>query len=328
MHPMNFSTPQPRQTRPATQNLPRRVLILGGTGFVGRHVCAQLNRLNIHATVVTRRTSSLAAKRIQVLPYVDTVHANVFDPVELQRVMRHHDTILNLVAVLHASDSEFELIHEKLPAQIANACLQQGVQHLIHVSALGAHQSAPSQYLRSKGRGEQALLSVAHAKGLSLTLVRPSVIFGLDDAFINVFARLQKVFPCVPLASANAVFQPLWVQDVASALSFCMLHKENTQHKTFEIGGPQVLTLKELVQFAGRWCQHPRPIIPLSPFLSFVQAWLMEKAPGPTLMSRDNVLSMRVDNVLSHQLPGLESLGVPHPQSLHSVFGVPSHTDT
>ena len=176
-------------------------------------------------------------------------------------------------------------------------------------------------YLRSKARGEQSLHSNAKTKGLNLTLIRPSVIFGLDDKFINVFAGLQKYFPFIPLAGAESKFQPVWVVDVAHAIAHCMIDP-HTAHQTFELGGPDVKTLREIVQFAGLWSHHNRPIFGLPPFSAYLQALVMEHLPGRTLMSRDNLLSMRVDNVLSSQLPGLSSLGVEHAQSLYGVFGV------
>lgn len=295
-----------------------KVLILGGSGFVGRHVCERLNRLGVHMSVLTRR---VPAKSVQYLPYVDVIQGDVQDPKVLSAAMKGHSGVINLVARLHGTQVEFEELHEHLPQQIANACAEQGVKRLIHVSALGAEQSAPSQYLRTKARGEQALHNTATIKHLALTILRPSVIFGVDDQFINVFAQLQRRLPCIPLACSQAKFQPVWVQDVAQAIAYCVAHPQ-AAHKTYELGGPDTLTLRALVQFAGAWSGHPRPVFALPPLIAYVQARLMEALPGKTLMSRDNLLSMRVDNVLSNKLPGLRELGISRPQSLHAVFGL------
>ena len=296
----------------------QKVLILGGSGFVGRHVCERLNQLAVKMTVMTRRGS---AKSVKHLPFVDVIQGNPHDPLVLQEAIRGHTAVINLIAILHGSENEFEKAHERLPTSIANTCAELGVKRLIHISALGADQSAPSMYLRTKARGEQTLHSIAKTKGLNLTLLRPSVIFGVDDQFINLFAKLQKVFPFVPLAGAKAKFQPVWVVDVAHAIAHCLVDPHTAQ-QTFELGGPRVFTLRELVQFAGIWSHHPRPVFGLPPFTSYLQALLMEHLPGPTVMSRDNLLSMRVDNVLSNKLPGLQALGVKEAQSIFGVFGV------
>lgn len=285
---------------------------------MGRHVLERLNQMGIKMTVLTRKKG---ASTIKHLPFVNVVQANPHDPKVLMRYLPGHTAVINLIAILHGSADEFELVHEKLPVTIANCCAQQGVKRIIHISALGADLSAPSMYLRSKARGEQALHSLEKTKELEITLLKPSVIFGLDDQFINVFAALQKSLPLIPLACANAKFQPVWVINVAHAVAYCVVHS-HTAHKTFELGGPQIFTLKELVQFAGSWGKHQKAVIPLPPFASYLQALVMEHLPGKTLMSRDNLLSMRVDNVLGGRFDGLEALGVKSPKSLHSVFGV------
>jgi len=296
----------------------QKILVLGGSGFVGRHVCERLNQLGIKMTVLTRRGP---AKSIKHLPFVDVIQGNPHDPKALKKAIMGHSAVINLIAVLHGSEDQFEKVHERLPASIANTCAELGIKRLIHISALGADQSAPSMYLRSKARGEQTLHSIAKTKGLNLTLIRPSVIFGLDDQFINVFAKLQKTFPFIPLAGAQAKFQPVWVVDVAHAIAQCLVNP-HTAHQTFELGGPQIFTLRELVQFAGLWSHHRKPVFGLPPFTAYLQALVMEHLPGPTLMSRDNLLSMRVDNVLNGKLPGLGELDVKDAQSIYGVFGV------
>jgi NADH dehydrogenase len=207
-------------------------------------------------------------------------------------------------------------MHVDLPAKLARVCLANGVPRLVHVSALGADSAAPdstpSRYLRSKSCGELVLQAAADA-GLQLTVLRPSVIFGADDRFLNLFAALQRVFPVLPLAGAQARFQPVWVEDVAQAIVRC-LQDRTTIGQTFELGGPSVQTLKQLVQLAGRAAGirrgRGRPVIPLPMVLGRLQAFFMELAPGQPLMSRDNLDSMRIDNVANGHLPGLQALGI------------------
>jgi NADH dehydrogenase len=177
-------------------------------------------------------------------------------------------------------------------------------------------------YQRSKAQGEAALQSeVVH--GLQLTVLRPSVIFGEDDAFIELFARLQSIAPFVPLAGAGTRFQPVWVQDVAKAMVYALLHRE-TIGLVYELAGPHTFTLKQLVQHAGAWAGHPRTVWGLPKALGYVQALMMELLPGSPLMSRDNLASMQVDNISHGQWPGLAQLGVATPSSLQSVFPLKS----
>ncbi len=296
----------------------KNILVLGGSGFVGRHVCEALNRAGIRMTVATRR---MPARSVQMLPMVSVVQADVHDPAQLAALLPGHDAVINLIAILHGSEAQFDKAHVQLPTLLAKACLAAGVKRLVHISALGADVNAPSMYQRSKARGE-AVLQAQVPHGLALTVLRPSVIFGEDDAFINVFAKLQALAPAVPLAGAHTRFQPVWVHDVAQAVAYAVLHPATTGH-SYELAGPQVFTLQQLVEHAGIWAQHPRWVIPLPNALAYVQAWVMEHLPGPTLMSRDNVASMQVDNILSGQQLGLSALGVHTPASLASVFTLP-----
>ncbi|MDI9329788.1 MAG: complex I NDUFA9 subunit family protein [Alphaproteobacteria bacterium] len=297
----------------------KNILLLGGSGFIGRHVCAALVRAGHEVTVATRRSAH--ARHLQTWPRLTVQQADVFDPAQLQSLMHGHDVVIQLIAVLHGNDARFEQMHVALPQLVAQSCVAAGVPELIHVSALGADPQGPSRYQRSKGRGEAALHAVAQSSGLRLTLVRPSVVFGTDDRFINLFARMQKVLPVVPLAGASARFQPVWVQDVSLALAHLVRH-DSWQGRTYELGGPEVLTLADLVRHAGHFAGCPRPIIPLPHAMAWLQTTLMELAPGEPLMSRDNLASMQRDNVLSGQCPGLRELGLAPGHSLASVFPI------
>jgi NADH dehydrogenase len=310
------------------------ILILGGTGFVGRSVCDKLVERNGGggAQIVVPSRQPARAKHLQLLPTVRLVQADVHNDAQLAALVRGCDAVINLVAILHGSESEFRRAHVELPLKLSRVCVAAGVRRVVHVSALGVAPlspspasspastaqaatglDAPSIYLRSKTSGE-ALLSGA---GLDLTILRPSVIFGEHDRFLNLFARLQTVFPMMPLAGADARFQPVWVQDVAAAIVRC-LDDDATIGKVYECAGPQVYTLRQLVQTAGRLSGHARPVISLPTVLGQLQALAMEMLPGSPLMSRDNLASMRVPNVQSGKLPGLRELGIT-PATLDSV---------
>ena len=293
----------------------KKILVLGGTGFVGSHICQKLAALPVRITLPTRRPEN--AKHLQSLPTVDVLQADVHDEAALTHMAAGHDAVVNLIAILHGTEATFNRVHVELPQKLLRACKTNGVRRVVHVSALGAALDAPSMYQRSKARGEQVL----KAGALDLTLLRPSVIFGAEDKFLNVFAKLQQIFPVIPLAGVDTRFQPVWVQDVAQAVVHCLQHPE-TAGQTFDLCGPEVMTLKQLLQLAGKasGIRHGegRPVFGLPLALGRLQAALMALAPGEPLMSRDNLDSMAVDNVTDGRLPGLAALGI-KPASVEAV---------
>lgn len=285
----------------------KNALVLGGTGFVGRQVCETLQREGWRITVPTRRARN--AQAIQHLPRLTVLEADVHNAAALNALVAGHDVVINLVAILHGNANSFEHNHVRLPSLIAQACRAQGVRRLIHISALGAEAHAPSLYQRSKARGEAVLQAAAEAGDLDLTVIRPSVIFGAGDKFLNTFAALQSVLPCVPLAGAGTRFQPLWVGDVAQAVVHCA-SDAHTIGQTIDAVGPDVLSLADLVRLAGAASGHSRPIFGVPEWVGQLQAWAMALMPGEPLMSSDNLRSMRVDNVRTGRGPDLHSLGI------------------
>ncbi len=283
------------------------ILVLGGTGFVGRSVCEKLVERSGGAggSIVVPTRHIAHARDLQMLPTLQPVQADVHDDAQLAQMVAGRDAVINLVAVLQGDERRFRHVHVDLPTRLARACQAAGVKRLVHVSALGVGANAPSHYLRSKAAGEAALA----AAGLELTVLRPSVIFGAHDKLLNMFAALQGLAPFVPLAGADSRYQPVWVDDVAAAIVRC-LDDPATIGQTYECTGPDVYTLRELVQAAGRWAGHERPVFGLPGGLAQLQARVMEMLPGEPLMSRDNLASMRVPNIATGTLPGLDALGI------------------
>ena len=205
---------------------------------------------------------------------------------------------INLVGVLHERGRQsFERAHVELPGLLVAACKGAGVRRILHLSALGAGADAPSRYLRSKAAGEAAIA----ASGLAWTLFRPSVIFGPEDTFLNLFAKLSRLLPVIALAGANARFQPVYVGDVAACMA-AALSDDETSGQRYDLCGPHVYTLEQLVRYVGEVTGATRPIVPLGPKLSSLQARVMEWLPGP-LLTRDNLLSMQRDNVCDCAFP-------------------------
>lgn len=292
----------------------RRIAVLGGTGFVGQAVCEQLVRAlpGVRIVVPTRRARF--GLPIQSLPGVELVVGDVRHPDALRRLLLRTDAAVNLIAILHGDHAAFEKTHVELPRQLARACHDLHVPQLVHVSAIGADSQAPSMYLRSKAAGEAALRPPGP---VNATILRPSVIFGARDRFLNLFAKLQAVAPFVPLAGADAQFQPVWVADVAQAVLRCLTDPQ-TAGKTFECCGPKIYTLAELVRIAGRFSGHERPVLPMPLAVGHLQALLMRLLPGEPMMSADNVDSMRVPNVATPGAPGLRELGI-EPRALEAI---------
>ncbi|HEY0562162.1 MAG TPA: complex I NDUFA9 subunit family protein [Methylophilus sp.] len=272
----------------------KKVIVLGGSGFVGSSIVAKLDAAGYQVTVLTRRRES--AKHLILLPKVHVMECDLFDQKKLKGLLEGHDVVINLVGILHSSGkSSFEQIHHQLPRRLAQLCQELGIPRLLHMSALQASKSAPSQYLRSKAAGEEAVNE--YSKRLHITIFRPSIVFGQHDSFFNLFANLVKLLPVIVLAKPEAKFQPIWVEDVATCFVNA-IDNTATFGKTYELGGPQVYTFRELIQKVMAILGTQRPIIGLNDQLSYLQGFAMEFLPIK-LMSRDNVRSMAVDNVTS-----------------------------
>lgn len=280
---------------------------MGGGGFVGRHIVRQLAAHRIKVIVPTRNRER--ARHLLVLPTVEVVNADVHDQHVLEKLSAGCDAVINLIGILHQRRAGgFEATHIELPRKIAGACVSAGVRRLLHMSALNADASAPSEYLRSKGRGEAVLRQAGAASskasagsGTGVTLFRPSVIFGAGDSFLNLFAVLAKWLPLIVLACPRARFQPVFVEDVALAF-VDSLFIPDAVGQSYDLCGPRVYTLRELVEFASRAAGHRRPIIGLNDRLSYWQAAIMERLPVK-LMTRDNYRSMRIDSVCACDFP-------------------------
>ncbi len=272
----------------------KNILVLGGSGFVGRHLVARLVAQGCRVVVPTRRRER--AKHLIVLPTVDVVETHAFEPGVLARLMAGQHAVINLISVLHATPAEFQSVHVDFVRRVMEAAAKAKVKRVLHMSALGADRNGTSHYQRSRGDGE----AVVRQSTADWTIYQPSVMFGPEDHFLNLFAKLARVAPVLPVGRGHARLQPVSVFDVAAALART-LDNPQSYRKAYELCGPEIFSLREIVEFAARASGHPRRVIALSDTFAYAQAALMERLPGPTLLSRDSLDSLARDNVATRQ---------------------------
>jgi NADH dehydrogenase len=285
------------------------IVVLGGGGFVGRHVVSRLVTEGHRVVVPTRRREDV--RDLILLPTIEVVEEDIHDQKVLDRLFAGSAAVVNLVGIISESGGNtFDRVHAELPRKVIAACHNAGVSRLLHMSALGASADAPSRYLRSKAAAE----AMVAASGLAWTTFRPSVIFGSEDKFLNMFATLARMAPVIALASPKARFQPVYVGDVAQCI-VQSIGDEITFGSRYDLCGPKVYTLQELVAYVGEITGSVRPILKLGPTLSSAMATVLEHLPGK-IMTRDNLASMRRDNVCECPFPAVFGLT---PATLESV---------
>ncbi|MBC7802562.1 MAG: complex I NDUFA9 subunit family protein, partial [Candidatus Parcubacteria bacterium] len=245
-----------------------------------------------------------------LLPTVEVTEVEELDAPTLFRLAVGRDAVVNLAGVLHSPRSRrgeegpnhygpaFAQTHVELAQAVVSACRTAGIRRLVHMSALGADPKAPSEYLRSKGIGEQAVLA---ADDLEVSVMRPSVIFGPEDRFLNLFARLAALLPVLAIGSPSARFQPVYVGDVVRAF-LAALDSREAAGKRYDLCGPKEYKLREMVELVCAITGRRRLVIGLPDGLSYLQARAMELLPGP-LLTRDNYYSMQVPNVCDCAFP-------------------------
>lgn len=292
------------------------VCVFGGTGFVGRAIVSALIDRGYRVRVPTRNPER--HRDLWVLPGVELPVVDVRDDAAIGDVLTGCDAALNLIGILNetgrAEGAQFERVHAELPAKIVRACNAAGVERLLHMSALKADaHDGPSVYLRSKGRGEDAVKQLAER--VRWTIFRPSVIFGPDDTFTNRFAGLIASSPVLPLPSPGARFAPVYVEDVAAAFRTA-LERRDTDSRTYELCGPDLYSLEEIVGLIRLTLGKRRCVVPLGDAAGRLLARIGEYLPGKPL-TLDNYRSMTVASVCSEN--GFAALGIA-PQALATIL--------
>ena len=292
-----------------------RVCILGGTGFVGQHLISNLSKRGICCRVLSRHPQRHA--NLLVNPGIELIKSEALESNYLTAQFEGCDAVINLIGILNETGkrNRFREIHVELVDTIVEAASKAGVGRLLHMSALHADAArGASEYLRSKGEGENR----AHTHGgtsLKVTSIRPSVIFGSGDSFFNRFAGLLKLSPILfPLACPKSRFAPVWVEDVAEAFARC-LEDDSTADKHYDLCGPNIYTLQELVSYTAKTAGLNRVILPLGNGLSKMQARLLGLLPGRPF-TMDNYLSLQTDSICENN--GFGSLGI-DPQAIECI---------
>ena len=288
-----------------------KIAVAGGSGFLGRNLLPLLTDAGYRCTVLTRDPEK--CRDIRLLPGVHLQRANLHDVEALSQLLSGHDAVINLVGILNESGRAgkgFQKAHVDLTRNLLEAGEKAGVNRFIQVSALGADTDSPnaSHYLKSKRQAEE----LVQASSADATIFRPSVMFGVDDAFFNRFAELLRWLPVMPLACPNSQLQPVWVVDVAQAIRKS-LASPATVGKTFPLVGPTRVSLIDVVRFTARAIGKKRLVIGLPDFLSRMQAFFCDFVPGKPF-STDNYRSLKIDNVSDEN--GLDELGIePRPMT-------------
>ena len=289
------------------------VTIFGGSGFIGRHVAQRMAREGWRVRVAVRRPNEAHFVR----PYgfvgqVEPIQANIRDDDSTRRVVAGATAVINCVGVLAESGKQtFDALLDDGAARIARVAAEEGVARLVHVSAIGADERSDSEYAAAKGRGEAAVRDAFP----DAVILRPSIVFGVDDGFFNKFGAMARLSPVLPLVGPNTRFQPVYVDDVAAAAQVGALGR--AAPGIYELGGPEVATFRELMQRLLGVIQRRRMLVALPTGLARLNARILDGLQGlsgglfsNSLITRDQVRLLAHDNVASPDMPGLAELGI------------------
>lgn len=302
----------------------RLVTVFGGSGFVGRHAVRALARAGYRIRVAVRHPASA----FFLLPMghvgqIQPVRCNALDPEQVASALHGAEAAVNLAGILfQRGEQSFANVHVEAARNIASAARAAGLRSLVHVSAIGADANAASQYAATKGEGEQAVREAFSAAAI----LRPSLVFGPEDSFFNKFAWLARMLPALPLIGGGRTrFQPVFVGDVAGAIARCV-QDPGTRGRTYELGGPNIYTFRELMEIMLREIGRRRLLVPVPFFLASAKAFFLQipsiVLPVDPILTMDQVTLLRSDNVVSEGALGLRDLGIA-PDSVEAV--IPSY---
>lgn len=294
----------------------RLITVFGGSGFIGRYVVQRLaSQGDVVRVAVRRPNEALFLKPLGDVGQVQVIAANLKNEASVKRAIAGADAVINLVGVLHNSGGQtFDALHSEGAGTVAKACAEAGVKSLVHMSAIGADIEAEAKYARSKARGEAAVFEAFPAA----TVIRPSIVIGFEDGFFNRFAKMAKFFPVLPIPGLSTRFQPVYVGDVADAIVASLSGGKGIAGEIFELGGPQVMTMRELLSFMMDNIDTKRPLINMPMGLARMQAMVLGMLPNPPL-TLDQVKMLGDDNVVGDKAKGFKKLGL-SPSPIDAVF--------
>jgi uncharacterized protein YbjT (DUF2867 family) len=280
--------------------------VFGGTGFIGRHVVKRLVDAGHAVRVAVRNTEAVTSLRLLGVPgQVVPIFAKLDDAASVARAVQDATYVVNLVGILAENrPGDFDRVHHQGAAAIAQAAAAAGVRRLVHVSALGADAASPSLYASSKAAGEAAV----RAAFPEAVILRPSVVFGAEDQFFNRFAQMAQFLPALPVFEGGTKFQPVHVGDVADAV-IAGLTRADVAGRVFELGGPKVWTMRELLAWIVAQTGRRRALVAVPGAVAELKARVLERLPGK-LLTRDQLILLRRDNVVSPGAEGLAALGI------------------
>jgi uncharacterized protein YbjT (DUF2867 family) len=299
-------------------NLDTLVTIFGGSGFLGRNVVRELCKRDYRIRIAVRRPE--LAGHLQPAGKVGQIHAiqaNVRNAASVQAALRASDIVVNLVGILNPAGAQsFEAVHSRASGTVATAAAGIGAR-MVHVSAIGADEHSASTYARTKAAGEQAVLAAAP----SATIMRPAVVFGPEDEFTNRFAALGRMSPVLPLIGGDTRMQPVYVGDVATAVADAVDGKTKAG-AIYELGGPEILTMREIMQYILDTTDRDRALLPLPFGIAKFKAHFLQFAPGALKLTPDQVELLKTDKVVSDAAKAagltLQGLGIT-PDSMEAI---------
>jgi uncharacterized protein YbjT (DUF2867 family) len=298
------------------------VTIYGGSGFVGRYITRRMAQEGWRVRVAVRRPNeALFVRPYGVVGQVEPVFCNIRDDASVRAALHGADAVVNCVGILNEiGANRFDAVQHEGAGRIARIAAEEGVERLVHISAIGADAESDSLYAQSKARGEEAVL--AHFR--RAVILRPSIVFGPEDQFFNRFASMARFSPVLPLAGAHTRFQPVYVDDVAKAAVMGALGEAKPD--VYELGGPDVASFRELMTRMLKLIHRRRLILNLPFWLARIMALGFDTVQGVTLglvtntvLTRDQLKNLRSDNVVAEGAKGLHTLGI-EPTTLEAVL--------
>lgn len=283
----------------------RIATVFGASGFIGRYVVKRLAAQGYHVRVAVRDTeAALFLKPMGAVGQVVLLHTAITAPEAVERAIAGAEVVVNLVGILaEKKPGDFKRIHEDAAGLVAATAAACGVRYLVHLSAMGASAASPSQYSKSKAAGEAAVRKAFP----SAVILRPSVVFGYEDQFFNRFAHMAQLLPTLPIFAAATKFQPVYVADVADAVIAGL--RPAAAGKSFDLGGPQVMTMREVLEYVQDKTNRLACMMPVPMWVLKLAATLLEKLPGQAL-TRDQLILLGRDNVMAPGVDGLPALGI------------------